>query len=203
VFHSRTVATELSPTGHNVLVDPWDNWPGRRLSPMPNLITHKPAMSSVDVSLNAWPGADELPLPELAADSAPEQDAQALTQPPVQRPRNAAASHDLASEPDDSPLEVLGIFEAAPFDSWPAIDALPLPAQVAVAAAVASQPQQEEASPTDGGPAPETGVPPEVLVGAVLLTVIAGIFGASRRGRMMLIGVGKRLRLSPFMRRLW
>ncbi|MBV9598076.1 MAG: hypothetical protein JOZ87_14540, partial [Chloroflexi bacterium] len=65
--------TALVPSGHTVSVDLWDQWPGRRLPPMPNLVTHNSAPNgdNVDVSFDQWPGADQLPMPQLIEVSAP------------------------------------------------------------------------------------------------------------------------------------
>ena len=65
------LAAELPANGHIVMVDLWDQWPGRRLPPMPNAFDHQPTKSTVTASLGVdWPGEDELPLPDLTADAA-------------------------------------------------------------------------------------------------------------------------------------
>src|SRR5581483_10882666 len=62
----QTVTSQVAATGHVVVFDLWSNWPGRRLPPMPNPNTQGPANSKVSVSLDQWPGEDELPLPDLS-----------------------------------------------------------------------------------------------------------------------------------------
>ena len=66
-YDTNVVATELLPNGYSVMIDLWDQWPGRRLPPMPNQLKTNVNSSTVDATLAYFPGVDELPLPMPAA----------------------------------------------------------------------------------------------------------------------------------------
>ena len=180
-FTSQTVATGVAANGHTVLVDFWDTWPGRRLPPMPNLESHAPTTSRVDVGVNSWPGADELPLPELSSNSGSTQRVAAVPRASTAVTTAIPSIDQPAESEEDAPLNVLAVYQADPFGSWPALDALPLPPQIVTAGAVAEAedvaPQSpEEASGFDNLALVE-------LLGATLIgAAIAGV-GGTRRGR--------------------
>jgi hypothetical protein len=191
-FSSQTVAIDPAVSGQIVMVDFWDNWPGRRLPPMPNQESHNPTTTSVDVSLDSWPGADELPLPELRADGPQQRAAGASNRGPVGLSRTPGASPDLGAEPvDATPFGVFAVLDANAF-AWPSVDELPLPAQVAVAGVVTEQP--DEAALSDSTPGSDGGWPAEPFVAAALVATVAAGVGASRRGRRALLRLRLRLR---------
>jgi hypothetical protein len=213
-YSSQTVAADLIATGHIVLVDLWDQWPNRRLPPMPTQPTHTAPSSTVDVSLNGWPGVDELPLPELGSAATPDDETRqsALPARPALRKAVAAPSlPDVPTESDDGgPLNVLAVFDVDPFGMWPSVEALPLPAQVVAAGAV-PEAQAAVAEGATPSAASDDGIPPQTLAaGALVGLVLAGI-GASRRGRTAVFTLRRRLvvvgltllRLTVGILRLW
>ena len=136
-----TLAAELPANGHIVVVDLWDQWPGRRLPPMPNALSHKPTVTNVTASLGNWPGADELPLPELSADAAPS--------PVVARgglSRRPAAGLQDFSAGDTEDFPVMQIADIDPWGPALGLEALPMPGQASLA--VASMARRRRRTPT-------------------------------------------------------
>ncbi|MBV9895882.1 MAG: hypothetical protein JO020_17090 [Chloroflexi bacterium] len=182
-----TISPGLMPTGYTVDVDLWDQWPGRRLPPMPNMQTHKPAGTDVNVSLNGWPGADELPMPsliEVASSTGPAPAASGRT--PARLIRTASSDQGIGanSEDDDGgPLPLLGIYNVSA--GWPDAEALPMPVPAArSSAAVATSTDDSSAAAADQ--ADSTG--PGGLEAAVvaLLGAVLALLGATPRGRLLL-----------------
>ncbi|MGI9145238.1 MAG: hypothetical protein ACR2IK_01600 [Chloroflexota bacterium] len=175
------VRAALPANGHYVLVDLWDQWPGRRLPPMPNARTHKPSVTNVTASIDNWPGVDELPLPELlSADATPS---------PVASAEGVASSSRLAADLQDFPageVEELAVMELADVDPWgpgPDLEALPMPGQsrLAIASAAPSDTATHLAAVTE---TEDPGVTPLKLSLAGLLAALGGLIGM-RRGRLL------------------
>lgn len=197
-FSSRTVAVAEPPAdGHMVIVNLWDQWPGRRLPPMPNLPTTNPATNSVTASLGGWPGADELPLPDpqAAADDSGSAARGGATTRTLSRP--FAPSADVAADSEDEDYPLLDVRQ---FDvyGWPSAESLPMPSQVVVAAATTAQEQQSDtaiaAMPDDSGATP-AGLGGEALLALFALAVTATLVGV-RQGRIYLARRRATFRLS-------
>jgi hypothetical protein len=172
-------------SGHVVVVDLWNSFPNRRLPPMPGPGSRDPANSTVNASLDTWPGADELPLPDLGAQQVARQSAArpGLSRAPATRQADAAVSDEL------EPLPMLQMVDVDLWSTWPGVDELPMPPQAAVevageqAAAVAPA---SDAAPTAAIDAGLDGR--DFAVPAALGLILAGLAG-SRRGRLLLRSV--------------
>jgi hypothetical protein len=173
VFGSRTF--EMPPDGHTVVVDLWDQWPGRRLPPMPNMVRNSPTTHTVTASLGGWPGADELPLPDPQAQPA----ADDVIPPPrrgtatttVSRP--GMRSGDVAAEADTDeypPLDVR-VFDLY---GWPDALAMPLPQQRIPAPVIAA----DQTSTTVDSTVADSSSPPPPDAGTTPIAMVLGLIGA-------------------------
>ena len=183
VTFGENISGEFIADGYTVMVDLWDQWPGRRLPPMPNPTKRTATGGDVNVSLNGWPGVDELPLPELQSESVPDSAASSVR---VRLP--AARSQDQGADTeDDDAIPPLGIYTVAAA-GWPDAALLPMPAQAKRLVAVPETPEVAgvgvgvgvAAEPSDAG---GTGVEPGP---ALLLALVLGVLGGSKRGRRLL-----------------
>jgi hypothetical protein len=151
---------------------------------MPNPLTHTPTSTNVNVSIDGWPGADELPLPD--ASLAPMAEQRPATAGLSRRP--AVGSRDIAVDSEeDGDLPLLGIVAVDPWSGWPGVQALPMPLQTLPAPAVASA-SAETAAPDTTPVPPDPGVTPVDFVAAVLSAAFGGLVGL-RRGRGMVASV--------------
>jgi hypothetical protein len=173
----RQVA-DLGAGGHLVLVDLWDQWPGRRLPPMPNPRNRAPTTTNVSVSLEDSPAWSELPLPDpLSVGAEPVLQAR----PRVSGPRTSGGLSRLASDDvaanDPEEFPVMQIVDVEPWPLSKNLEMLPMPSQALPP--VASEPRSDEllisAEPDDAG------VSPVELGLAVMLSVLGGLFGLRRR----------------------
>jgi hypothetical protein len=179
---TRVVATELSAYGHIVMADLFGDWPGRRLPPMPDQRNRQPAGANVVASLDAWPGADELPLPEpqqqAAAAPASPAGGKQLRRPPAARLPDAALA--------DESVPLLGLIDVDLFNQWPAVSALPLPPQhVQRAASTVPSEVAVQSEPTQPSEPASSGGGPEIPV-AIALVLLSGALAAHRWGRAAL-----------------
>jgi hypothetical protein len=152
----------------------------------------------VTASLEGWPGADELPLPQLQQEQHAAAPVFRAASTGVRRPP-AARLPDEGLEDDSVPL--LGLVDVDLFSRWPGVTALPVPPQQARVAR--AEPVQEVAAVTVG--------PEEQGVSSIDLTVpgVLGMFLAllmtHRRGRAGMLALGGALRfgvLHPMATRL-
>lgn len=172
----RAAAIDFPATGHVVLVDLWDQWPGRRLPPMPNPVDHQPTISSVDAAQNFWPGADALPLPGPQSASPPP----AVGHRPAGNAiRNPVASSDGLADADEAQsVSLLAVANLDPWDAWPSLQSLPVPSQVV--------PRAGSVSPAAAAPVAGDGVVPIGLGLAALLASVIGARAAGRHGHHLL-----------------
>jgi len=187
VFH-ETIISDVVATGHVVLADPWDLWPGRRLPPMPDPDAQRTSRSTVDASLGGFPGMDELPLPDLGAASQPQTAAQRGPASALRLPGGTMPSGDVQAESGDEFLALLAVFDVDPWATWPGVDELPTPAQVVrrPAIAVAGEQvagEQAAAASDDASPPPAAGTSPADFGLAGTLAAAAGAFAALWRWR--------------------
>jgi hypothetical protein len=173
------LAAQLTATGHVVLVDLWGRWPGRRLPPMPDLRSHDPTMTNVTVTMDMWPGSEELSLPTQPKHAVPETVAQA---------RRAASSHDAIAGDDARGTELLAVTSVDPWDLWPRLDQLPVPSQVLPSASTTGEAER----PVVGEPPvpDDAGVTPGALNLAALIGAALAVLGGTRRGRSLVLGLG-------------
>jgi hypothetical protein len=215
-FAANAVADGFVVDGHYVLVDLFDNWPGRRLPPMPNPLKTGVASSTVGVSLSGFPGVDELPLPmpggSDVSGSAPTAGGAAGT---TLRQPVGTASHDQAASDGDDVYPLLALVDVDPW-GWPAAESLPMPVQV-MAAPSPSTAAQSVAVPVPESTAPlgpDNGAMPMQFDLAAWLSVLAlTLQVGARHGRVLLAVVGSwfdqrrraqiLLRLASGMLRLW
>ena len=170
------------------MVDPWDMWPGRRLPPMPNPTTQNATHSTVDASLDFWPGADELPLPDLSVPSPPSGSRVAAGRPAgAGVTRGAVPSGDDAAESDDESLALLAVFNVDPWSTWPDSDEIPTPGQVAPPLAIADE--QAIAASSDAAAAPEAGAGPTDFGPAAMLIAAVGAVAGLWRWRIPLMAL--------------
>jgi hypothetical protein len=181
------VAADLIAQGHVVVVDLWDQWPGRRLPPMPNPNDHAPVTTTVSAALDNWPGADELPLPDVSTDDAqPEGQAVAgVAAPAVPRVRllDSATGAD-----DDDEFPMLVIADLDPWGPAPATEGLPLPDQaprLAAATTAPATPADNLAGPVQPDEPNDPGAAPVAAGLAALLSAVAGLVSL-RRGRLLM-----------------
>ena len=170
---------QLAPDGRIVLVDLWNQWPGRRLPPMPGQNSQSPYGSDVDVTFNLFPGAGELPLPEPAAQEA------AASGPtrPVASSLTRRPSADVAAEADEE-YPVLLIRDVETW-GWPALQALPLPGQLLPAVAAPSAPVAEVPAILPAAAPPDAGVVSVDFGVAAVLSAAMGALAGLRRGRAL------------------
>jgi hypothetical protein len=177
-----------------VLVDPWDQWPGRRLPPMPDPNAQQAFRSTVNASLGGWPDTDELPLPNL--DTAP-QPGSTTSAGRASFPRGALASRDGLAESDDDSVGLLAVFDVDPWGRWPSIDEMPIPGQVVPAIALAGE---QAIASSDGAPPSEVGSGPIDFGPVAILAAAIGAFTGlwRRRGQLMaLLATTQRSWLTP------
>jgi len=173
---SSTFTAELPANGHMVKVDLWDQWPGRRLPPMPNALSNKPTITHVTASLDGWPGEAELPLPDLTAGTAP---------PPIAArglSRRPAASLQDGSADDTDAFPVLELAAVDPWGPGPNLEALPMPGQVVPA--FASAPLDNTIASVAPVEPDDSGATP-MQVGLAGLLAAVGALAGLRRGRLM------------------
>jgi hypothetical protein len=214
-FTTNAVVTEFGPTGHMVMVDLFDQWPGRRLPPMPNPVKTGVSSSNVDASLAYFPDVDELPLPMPSGQgdvSAPSGARGGVGQG-LRRPVGGV-SHDQGTGEDDDLYPPLELVMVDPWGNWPPIEALPLPVQVFSAPSVATL---ETAVVPDAAATPlppDNGAMPMQFDLAVFLSMlIAALRVATRHGRELMAVLRSwfdqrrraqiLLRLASGMLRLW
>ena len=129
-FAPNAAADEFVVDGHFVVVDLFDDWPGRRLPPMPNPLKTGVASSTVGASLAGFPDVDELPLPMPGgpdvSGSAPSAGGASGTT--LRRPAGTA-SHDQAASDGDEMYPLLALVDVNPW-GLPHAEALPMPMQV-------------------------------------------------------------------------
>jgi hypothetical protein len=175
IVSNVSTTPDVSASGHVVVVDLWDRWPGRRLPPMPDPTAQNATHTTVEASLDAWPGTDELPLPDVHI--APQTGSgQPAGRANVAGRRGVAASLDGQAEADDQPIELLAVFEVDPWSVWPAIDDLPTPGQTALSPGVASV--QTDTLPDEAAPAAQDGAGPVDLTPVALLLAAVGAVAA-------------------------
>jgi hypothetical protein len=186
------VAADIVASGHTVLVDLWDQWPGRRLPPMPDLSSSSgtPPSTTVGASLGGFPGADELPVPDQALTSVGPTISVAGTQ--LRRP-SGARSGDASAESDSDIYPLLALRDFDVWNTWPTADALPVPEQVVGAAAVTvSAPEDEPAAVVaDAGPTSDDGATPIETDAALVLAIALGPLFGPRKGRALLMGAAQ------------
>jgi hypothetical protein len=179
VYANHQLGGELAATGHVVIVDLWSEWPGRRLPPMPEPLGQGPSRTNVSVSMNTWPGSEELPLPTQLEQVAPATEAQG---------RRAAMSSDAVASDVTQGIGLLELTNVDPWDLWPTVDQLPVPAQVLHSAS-----RSWEADAVAAGEPSvrdEAGVTLiEIGLAAIIATAL-GVLGGTRRGRGLVLGFG-------------
>ena len=193
------------------MIDLWDQWPGRRLPPMPNQLKTNVNSSTVDATLAYFPGVDELPLPMPAA---PEVSAPAASSvgTGLRRPVGAA-SHDQPAGEDDDLYPPLVLADVDMWSRWPGVEALPMPMQV-LPVRPADVTQSVAAADTIVPVLPDNGAMPMQLdLAAFLSALTIALRLTTRHGRAMLAVLGSwfdqrrraqvLLRLASGMLRLW
>jgi len=213
-FDTNVVATDFFPNGHMVVIDLFDQWPGRRLPPMPNQVKTGVATSTVDASFTYFPDVDELPLPmpgQGDAVSAPS-GTRASGGTGLRRPLGAV-SHDQSTGEDDDLYPPLALVMVDPWSSWPPVEAMPLPAQALAAPSVAvhetaAVPAAATPLPPDNGAMPmqldlaaflsalTVALRLTIRHGRELMAVLRSWFDQRRRAQIL-------LRLASSMLRLW
>jgi hypothetical protein len=204
--------------GHYVVVDLFDNWPGRRLPPMPNLRTTGVTSSTVGATLSGFPDVDELPLPMPGGSEAPSVapatgvGAGATLRRPV-----GIASGDQAAGDGDDLYPLLALVEVDPW-GWPDAETLPVPMQVTAArvSPTAAQPVVVPVPESTAPLPPDNGAMPLQFDLAAWLAVLAATLQVgARHGRALLAALGSwfdqrrraqiqiLLRLASGMLRLW
>jgi hypothetical protein len=158
------VAAELSPSGYVTVVDPWDAWPTRWLPPMPDFTGPRPFSSTVSTSLDTWPAAGELPLPNFQSQQ-------------LNPTWPGGASGDVVAESPTTaePVPLMSILDVEAVDHWPDFERMPMPGQAAryVTLNVLIAPGEPGVTSVEFGP-------------ATLIPLLFGGLGGSRQGRQML-----------------
>ena len=216
-YSTNQVANQLNVDGHIVLVDLFDQWPGRRLPPMPNPLKTSVATSTVDASLAGFPGVDELPLP---LPGAPDGDGASATRGStasasaasgLRRPLGPSADQSTGEDGDLYPPLVIQDVDA--WSVWPQSEALPMPMQVLPAAGVAASPAVAAPDTTAPLPPDNGAMPTPFDLAAFLSMLTVALRVATRHGRAMLAVLRSwfnqrrramiLLRLASSMLRLW
>jgi hypothetical protein len=185
-FETNAVASQLAVNGHIVLIDLWDQWPGRRLPPMPNPLKTRVSSSTVDASMTYFPDVDELPLPmPAAADVSGGASGRGVASPTVRR-QTGTASLDLAASDGDDVFPPLMLQDVDPWSLWPDAEALPMPLQ-ALPAAVVAEPQTDAAFDTAAPLPPDNGaMPMQFDLAAFLSLLTISLRLAMRHGRELM-----------------
>jgi hypothetical protein len=139
-------------------------------------------MTTVSVSMNMWPGSDELPLPTQLEQAGPVTRAQG---------GRAALPRDAFATDVTQGMGVGAVTSVDPWDLWPTLDPLPVPAQVLPSA---SSSEEAESQVAGGTPARDDGgaTPTELGLAAIFATAL-GVLGGTRRGRRFVLGFTARL----------
>jgi hypothetical protein len=215
-FATNVVANQINVDGHIVLVDLFDQWPGRRLPPMPNPVKTSVASSTVDASLARFPDTDELPLPLPGAqngDGSATATRRVSAASPTSGLRGSLGVSTDQSAGDDDLYPPLPIQDVDPWPAWPESEGLPIPVQVLPAAAVAAPqpavaPDATAPLPPDNGAMPmpfdlavflsmlTVAVRVTMRYGRALFAVLRSWFNQRRRAMIL-------LRLAASMLRLW
>jgi hypothetical protein len=181
-----TSSVAFAPDGQVVVVDLWDQWPGRRLPPMPNPQLASVTGNTVQANVNAgWPGVDELPLPIPSDDQSSAGESVAALPATATLHRTGGASADAPADPEDAEYPPLYLVDVDPWAGLPQAQMMPMPVQVVpalqveTAAAVAAAP----AVPTDDLDAGDAGASPLEDGAAGLLAVSFAGLALARRGR--------------------
>jgi hypothetical protein len=205
---SRHSSATLAPTGSTVVVNPWVDFPGRRLPPLPK----QPARLATGVVASqdlwaAWPGAEPPPMPGLVSvpSTQPAEAAGVQASPgapaaaDTDRGRTSSAPSAAAAEVEPDAQPPLTLVEMDPWMVWPEPGRLPVPRQAARVASsqapagvgvVEPVPAQLVlANPLPSGPAPSvvgepTPLAPFALGGVALLALIGA---TTRPGRRWLV----------------
>jgi hypothetical protein len=179
-----------------VLVDLWDQWPGRRLPPMPNLVSTRPESSTVSASLGGLPGVvEELPIPDQQTISPAGSGSSGAPSTRTSSPSRRIAiarSGDAPAESDTEVYPLLGIRAFDVWSTWPGVEALPMPAQAPVAAATSQD--HAAAVVQEGGTPTSDGASPIQADAALLLAILFGPLVGLRERALAMRGLARPVR---------
>ncbi|MBV9326565.1 MAG: hypothetical protein JO352_22615 [Chloroflexi bacterium] len=216
-FGANAIVRGPGVNGQVVLVDLFDQWPGRRLPPMPNPLDSRVSSSTISATLAGFPGVDELPLPMPgAADASGPAPARAAVASGsgLRRPLGPA-SLDLQAADGDDLYPPLALVDVDLWSRWPQAEFMPMPMQALPAAAAAVDASPAVVVPDAATPLPpDNGALPMQLDLAALLSMLTITLRVAMRHGQSLLAVVRSwfnqrrraqilLRLASGMLRLW
>jgi len=200
---SQASSPSLNPDGATVMVNPWSVFPGRRLPPPPKQTPRVPPGTVVGQNLWAAQAGDELPpMPGLfSLPGAQPTESVAVQTPSLARAPTSpgpegsgVAAPPVTIESELEPPPPLTLVHLDPWSRWPRPGWMPVPNQVARAAASSMPPEtqtaQQPATPAIGVVGDSAPLAPVVL-GALALGALVG--GSVWRWRIWLADLWLRL----------